>query len=158
MGVDEFCCMQSDLHLINLQWKYALRGITWSYFTVILWMSLFILVFYRAQWGDFGVEFVIFKIWSLFLTETTMSHINHWDQVKSWKNLWKFWNGPLSRHKSGPFPQLNVAAYSKSSNSEARVKKLSQILSNNIDNGGRGIYVKYCLKIWMKIKMAFGKT
>ena len=43
---------------------------------------------------------------------------------------------------------LNVATYCKSSNSKAFAKKLSQILVNNIDNGGKEIglriYVKYC--------------
>ena len=78
----------------------------------------------------------------------TISHINYWDQVNFWKNLWKFWNGPLCRYKSGPFLLLNVAGYWKSSNTEACAQKLSQILANNIDHGGRGIglriYVRYC--------------
>ena len=79
---------------------------------------------------------------------STISHINYWDQVNSWKNLWKFWNGPLCRNKSGPSPLLNVAVYWQSSDTETCVKKLSQILANNIDNGGRGIglriYVRCC--------------
>ena len=88
-----------------------------------------------------------------FLTQSkelrpTMSHINYWDQVNSWKNLWKFLNGPLCGNKSGPFPLLNVAAYWQSSDTEACAKKLSQIPANNVDNGGRGIglriYVRYC--------------
>ena len=82
----------------------------------------------------------------------TISHINYWDQVNSWKTLWKFWNGPLFRNKLALFPLLNVAAYWQSSNTEACAKKLSQILVNNIDNGGRGIglriYVRYCSQIF----------
>ena len=35
-------------------------------------------------------------------------------------------------------PLLNVAGYWKSSNTEACVEKLSQILANNIDHGGEG--------------------
>ena len=31
----------------------------------------------------------------------TISHIIYGDQVSSWKNLWKFWNGPLFKNKSG---------------------------------------------------------
>ena len=62
----------------------------------------------------------------------------------------EFWNGSLCRNKSGTFPQLNVTAYWKSSNTEPCAKKLSQILANNTDNGGRGIglriYVRYYLK------------
>ena len=88
------------------------------------------------------------------ITALVSYNISNWDQVNSWKNLWKFWNGSLCRNKSGPFPVLNVAAYCKSSITEACVKTLSQILANNIDNGGRGIrlriYVRYCLKQLMK--------
>ena len=67
----------------------------------------------------------------------------------------KFWNGSLCRNKPGPFPLLNVAAYWQSSNTEACAKKLSQILANNIDNGGKGtglrIYVRYCEDKLMEI-------
>ena len=66
-------------------------------------------------------------------------HTNYCDQVNSSKNFWKFWNGPLCRSKSGPFPLLNVAAYWGSSNTKACAKKLSQILVNNVDNGGGGM-------------------
>ena len=65
-----------------------------------------------------------------------ISHINYWDQVNSWKNLWKFWNGPLCRNKSSPFPLLNVAEDWQSSDNKACAKKLSQILANNIDHKG----------------------
>ena len=79
---------------------------------------------------------------------TTILHMNYWDQLNSRKNFWKFWNGPLYRNKSGPSPLLNVAVYWKSSNTKACANRLSQILANNIDNGGRGIglriYVGYC--------------
>ena len=77
------------------------------------------------------------------------------------KNFWKFWNGLPFRNKSGPSPLLNGAVYWQSSNTEAGSKKLSQILANNIGNGGRGIglriYGRYCLKK-MKNKRVFGKT
>ena len=47
-----------------------------------------------------------------------------------------------------PPPLLNVAAYWQSSDTKTCVKKLSLILANNIDNGGREIvlriYVRYC--------------
>ena len=47
----------------------------------------------------------------IYLTSSnfvTISHINCWDQVNSCKNIWKFWNGPLCRNKSGlsPFSML----------------------------------------------------
>ena len=70
------------------------------------------------------------------ILKATIPHINYWDQVNSWKNLWKFWNGPLSRNKSGPFPLLNVAGYWKRSSTNTCAKKMSQILANNTDNGG----------------------
>ena len=63
-----------------------------------------------------------------------ISHINYWDQLNSWKNFWNFWNVPLCRNESGSSPQLSIALYWQSSNTEACAKKLSQILSNNIDD------------------------
>ena len=65
----------------------------------------------------------------------TISHINYWNQVNSWKKLWKFWNGPLYRNKTDPSPLLNVAGYWKRSNAKACNKKLCQILANNIIMG-----------------------
>ena len=92
----------------------------------------------------------------IYLTSSnfvTKPHINYWDQVNSWKNLWKFLNGPLCKSKSDPFPLLNVAEYWKSSNTETCAKTLSQIFANNIDNRGRGIglriYVRYCRSIYV---------
>ena len=38
------------------------------------------------------------------INRPTISHINYWDQVNSWKNLWKFWNGPLCRNNHAPSP------------------------------------------------------
>ena len=78
------------------------------------------------------VLLVLLPVWQ-WLASTT-SHINYWDQLNSFKNFWKFWNGPHCRNKSGPSPLLKVAAYWQSSNTEACAKKLSQILANNIDN------------------------
>ena len=84
------------------------------------------------------------------LNPPTISHINYWDQVDSCKYFWKFWNGLPCRNTSALFPLLNVAAYWQGSYTEACANKLSQILANNIDHGGRGIglriYVRYCLK------------
>ena len=56
----------------------------------------------------------------------------------SWKNLWKFWNGPPCRNTSGPSHLLNIAVSWQSSDTDTCVKKLSQILANNIDNVGEG--------------------
>ena len=66
------------------------------------------------------------------------------------EKLMKILEDPFCRNKSGPFSLLNVAVYWQSSDTEACIKKLSQILANIIDNGGRGIghriYMTYCLK------------
>ena len=83
-----------------------------------------------------------------FGIRSEISHINYRVEVNSWKKLWKFWNGPICSNKSATSPLLNVAAYWQSGDTEACAKKLSQILVNNTDNGGRGIghriYMRYC--------------
>ena len=103
-----------------------------------------------AGYDLYSWTLVCFSIWAtLFDTPSfrylspTISHINYWDQVNSWKNLWKFWNGPLCWNKSGPFPLPNVAEYWQSSNTEACARNLSQILANNIDNGGGGLVSEF---------------
>ena len=73
----------------------------------------------------------------------TISQINYWDQLNSWKDFWKFWSGPLCRNKSGPSPLLNVVVYWQKSKTEACAKKLSQILANNIENGRRGLVSEF---------------
>ena len=50
-----------------------------------------------------------------------------------------------------PFPLLNVATHWKSSNIEACAKKLSQILANNIDNGGRGVSLRIDVRFYRKV-------
>ena len=80
----------------------------------------------------------------------TISDANYWDKVSSWKHLWKFWNGPLWRNKSGLFLLLIVARYCKGSNTEACVKKKSQILANNTDHGGRVIGLRICVRDCLK--------
>ena len=48
----------------------------------------------------------------IYLTSSnfvTISLINYLDEVNSWKNLWKFWNGPLIRNTSGSSLLLNFA-------------------------------------------------
>ena len=76
-----------------------------------------------------------------------ISHIKNWNQFNSWKNFWKFRNGPPCKNKLGLSTLLIVAVYRQSSNTKTCAKKQSQILANNIDNEGRGIcfrFVKYC--------------
>ena len=54
----------------------------------------------------------------------------------------------FSEKKTDSSTLLNVAGCWKKSNAKACNNKLSQILANNIDNGGKGvglrIYVRYC--------------
>ena len=61
-----------------------------------------------------------------------------------------------------PLLVLNVVADWRSSNTKVYVKKLFQILANNIDNweeeNGLRIFVRYFLKNEMKNKRRFGKT
>ena len=73
----------------------------------------------------------------------TIPHINYWDQVNSWKNLLKFWNGSLCWNKSGPFPLLNVAVYWQSSDTETCAKRLSQILQTTLIMGGGGLVSEF---------------
>ena len=75
----------------------------------------------------------------------TISHTNYWDEVNSWKSLWKFWTSPLY-----------VPGYWESISTEARVKTLSQILGNNIGNRGRGLGSEFMWGIvdnWPKISL-----
>ena len=65
---------------------------------------------------------------------TNFTYLTSWKN--SWKNFWNFWNGPLCWNNSNPSPLLNVQSYWKSS--KACAKRPSQILANNIDNGGEG--------------------
>ena len=84
----------------------------------------------------------------IYLTSSNfvaISHINYWDQINSWKNLWKFWNGLLC----SPLPLLTVAGYWKSSNTEACVwETVSDTCKQHWSWGGGGIglriYVRYC--------------
>ena len=41
-----------------------------------------------------------FRVTECWYNETTISHINYWDQVNFWKKVWKFWNGSFCRNKS----------------------------------------------------------
>ena len=97
-------------------------------------------VFKKLMGNQITADFIYLKF--------TLNFLKFCDQVNSWKNLLKLWNGPLCRKKSGPLPLLNVALYCKSSNNKACPKKLSQILPNKIHHGRKGIglriYVRCC--------------
>ena len=90
--------------------------------------------------------------------KAVICHINYWDQVNSWKKVWKFRNDPLCRNKSSPFPLLNVAEYLQSSNTEACAKNLSQILTNNIDNRERGIGLRIDVRYYRFLTLALLKV
>ena len=77
------------------------------------------------------------------LLSTTISHINYWDQVNSWKNLWKFWNGPLCRNKSGPSPLLNVAVYWQSSDTKLVSRNCLRYLQTTLIMGGGGLVSEF---------------
>ena len=52
----------------------------------------------------------------IYLTSSnfvTISHINYLDQLNSWNNFLKFWNGLLCRNKSGPYPLHNLEVFGR---------------------------------------------
>ena len=83
----------------------------------------------------------------------TISHINYWDQVNSWKNLWKFWNGPLCRNKSGPSPLLNVAVYWQSSDTKLVSRNCLRYLQTTLIMGGGGLVSEFMWGIVVQILM-----
>ena len=58
--------------------------------------------------------------------------MNYRDQVNSWKNFWKFWNGSLCRTKSASSPLPNVAIYWHSSNTENNFEWREEDWSQNL--------------------------
>ena len=92
----------------------------------------------------------------IYLTSSnfvTISHINYRDQVNSWKNFWKFWNGSLCRTKSDPSSLLNVAIYWHSSNTENnfewREEDWSQKLFEVLEVGWFFSYKQLLIIIWL---------
>ena len=57
-------------------------------------------IFKKLPENQTNTNFIDLKF-SNFLT---ISHIDYWDQVNSWKSLWKFWNRTFFKRNSGPFP------------------------------------------------------
>ena len=78
----------------------------------------------------------------------TISHINYRDQVNSWKNLWKFWNGPLCRNKSGPSPYSMLQDIGRVATLNLVPRNCLKYLQTTLIMGGGGIgvriYVRYC--------------
>ena len=73
-------------------------------------------------------------------------HINYWSQVDYCKHFRKLWNGQFCWNKSCCSSSLvNVATFRKSSNTKPCIKKLSKILENIIDNGGKALVTEF---IW----------
>ena len=82
---------------------------------------------------------------------STISHINYWGQVNSWKNLWKFWNCLLCRNKLGSSPYSVLQHKIRVATSKLLPRNC---LRSNNDNWGNEddlrTYVSYCLKESMK--------
>ena len=92
---------------------------------------------------------VFMNNFQVFMSLATISYINYW--LRPSQLLRKNYGNSGMVHFeeiNQTLPLLNVAAYWKSSNTEACTKKLSQTLLNNIDNGGVGTWSqnlwRYC--------------
>ena len=132
--------LQTITHVTLLKRQSNTGGFLW------ILQNLYKHLFWRAPANDSFWILLLVTAWVYtFLT----LNINYWDQVNSWKNLWK--TGPLCRNNLDPFSLLNIAAYWQSSNTEAFAKKLSHILLNKIDNDGRGVGLWICFRYWLRI-------
>ena len=121
--------------------KIARKKLFWVLLKTINWLFITTL-------KDFEKRMTI-KCWLCKnFTSPTISHINYWDQLNSWKTSWKLWNGLLCIRPPPPTPYF-------STNTEAFAKKLPQLLTIKTDNRGSRIglkfYVSYCI-----IKKKFG--
>ena len=93
----------------------------------------------------------------------TISYINYWDQFNSWKNFWKFWNGPICRNKSGPYPYSMLLYIGRVATSKLVPRNcLTYFQTTLIMRGGgwgRGIglriYVRYCRSTLATEMLAF---
>ena len=73
----------------------------------------------------------------------TISHINYWDQVNSWKNLWKFWNGPLCRNKSGPSPYSMLQYIGRVATPKLVSRNCLRYLQTTLIMGGGGLVSEF---------------
>ena len=101
----------------------------------------------------------------IYLTSSnfvTISHINYCDQVNAWKNLWKFWNGPLCRNKSSTSPYSMLQDIGRVATPKLVSTNCLRYLQTTLIMGGAGIglriYLRYSPKKLMKDKMGFGKA
>ena len=100
----------------------------------------------------------------IYLTSSnfvTISHVNYWDQVNSWKNLWKFWDGPLYRNKSGlsPYSVLQYIGRVATPKLVARncLRYLQTTLIVGVEDWSQNL-CEYYLKKLVKNERGFGKT
>ena len=81
-----------------------------------------------------------FRVTECWYNETTIPYINYWDQVNSWKKVWKFWNGSFCRNKSSRLP-YSLLQYI------GRVATWKFVPRNclryNIDNGEKGLVPEF---------------
>ena len=78
-----------------------------------------------------------------FCVESTISHINYWHPLNSWKNFWKFCNGPRCRNKSGPSPLLNVAVIGRVPIPKLEPRNCLRYLQTTLIMGEGGLVSKF---------------
>ena len=81
----------------------------------------------------------------------TISHINYWDQVNSWKNLWKFWNGPLCRNKSGSSPYSMLQYIGRVATPKLVSRNCLRYLQTTLIMRGGGLVSELCKVLSKKI-------
>ena len=103
------------------------------------WRSLFLFRSEIIFGGKFGPANQTLR-WNLI---PTISHINCWDQVNSWKNLWKFWNGPRCRNKSSPFPYSMLQDIRRVATPKLVPRNCPRYLQTTLIMGGGGLVSEF---------------
>ena len=77
------------------------------------------------------------------LRPSTISHINYLDQINSWKNLWKFWNGPICRNKSGSSPYSKLPDIGRVATPKLVSRNCLRYLQATLVMGGGGLVSEF---------------
>ena len=82
----------------------------------------------------------------IYLTSSNfvaISHISYWDQVNSWKSLWKFWNDPLCRIVSGPSPYSMLQDIGRVATPTLVSRNCLRYLQTTLIMGGGGLVSEF---------------
>ena len=74
---------------------------------------------------------------------STISHVNYWDQVNSWKNLWKFWNDPLCRINQAPPPYSMLQYIGRVATPKPVPRDCLRYLQTTLMMGGGGLVSEF---------------